>query len=527
MAEQAWWREVVFYQVYLPSFQDGNGDGIGDFYGLIDRLDYLQELGIGGLWITPFYPSPLVDNGYDISDYLNIAPHFGTLAVFEQLIVEAHQRNIRVIIDVVLNHVSTEHPWFKAALNNPASRYRDYFIFTQQPNNWQSFFGGSAWEQEAKGGEYYYHKFAVEQADLNWANPAVAEEAKAVLDFWQALGVDGFRLDVINFLSCSTHRTDNPTLENGEQQHLYDINQPGIEACLADLLAHVRAKSPCFIVGEVGSDKLDELTRYQSDDLCDVVFNFNLGSLPTFDLSQIYQQLLQMNDQQTGVPTLFFSSHDMPRMISRFGEFAGDIGRARAVACLQLMACGVPFIYHGEEVGMQDYVAAEPDAIYDIQGRTQYQQKLAACGNAEEAFQFALTKSRDNSRSPMQWSAGSFAGFSTQPPWMPVNDNYPQINVATAQQLPNSLWHDYQQLIALRAQYPVFHYGKYDHLEQVEDTLIFSRRYHQQRATVLINFGKACPLEIPAHANVLFDTRQLAGQLVNNDVVIFIEDSND
>lgn len=527
MADQAWWREVVFYQVYLPSFQDGNGDGIGDFYGLIDRLDYLQELGIGGLWITPFYPSPGVDNGYDISDYLNVAPHFGTLAVFERLIVEAHRRNIRVIIDLVLNHVSTEHPWFKDAVNNPASRYRDYFIFTRQPNNWQSLFGGSAWEQEASGGEYYYHKFAIEQADLNWANPAVAEQAKAVLDFWQGLGVDGFRLDVINFLSCNTVHTDNPTLANGEQQHLHDINQPGIESCLADLLAHVRAKSPCFIVGEVGSDKLDELARYQAADLCDVVFNFNLGSLPTFDLPQIFQQLEQMNHSLGGVPTLFFSSHDMPRMMSRFAEFAGDVARARAVACLQLMACGVPFIYYGEEVGMQDYIATEPDAIYDIQGRTQYQQKLAACGNPEEAFQFALSKSRDNSRSPMQWSAAPFAGFSTQLPWMPVNENYRQTNVAAARQDRDSLWHDYQQLIALRAQYPVFHYGDYDHLALVADTLIFSRRYRQQRATVMINFGAPYPFEVPPHGSVLFDTRTVPGQLINHDIVIFIEDSND
>jgi trehalose-6-phosphate hydrolase len=527
MTEPAWWRETVFYQVYLPSFQDGNGDGIGDFYGLIERLDYLQELGIGGLWITPFYPSPQVDNGYDISDYLNIAPHYGTLAVFERFITEAHRRNIRVIIDMVLNHVSTQHPWFKDALNNPHSQYRDCFIFTRQPNNWQSFFGGSAWEPEASGGEYYYHKFAVEQADLNWANPAVAELAKAVLDFWQGLGVDGFRLDVINFLSCSAIRTDNPTLANGEQQHLYDINQPGIEQCLADLIAHVRAKGPCFIVGEVGSDKLDELARYQSANLCDVVFNFNLGSLPTFDLPQIVQQLKLMNELPSGVPTLFFSSHDMPRMISRFGEFAGDVARARAVACLQLMAHGVPFIYNGEEVGMQDYVAAQANAIYDIQGRTQYQQRLAACGDPQDAFQFALTKSRDNSRSPMQWSADSFAGFSTQQPWMPINENYRQINVAAAQNLHRSLWHDYQRLIALRAQYPVFHYGVYDQLRQVKDTLIFSRRYRQQRATVILNFGENYLLEIPTHGKVLFDTRTVPDQLTNNDIVIFIEDSND
>ncbi|CNH05924.1 trehalose-6-phosphate hydrolase [Yersinia thracica] len=526
MINMQWWRETVFYQIYLPSFQDGNGDGVGDFYGLINRLDYLQKLGIGGIWITPFYPSPRVDNGYDISDYLNVDPHFGTLEVFSQLIAEAHKRNIRVIIDVVLNHVSTEHPWFKDALNNPASQYRDYFVFTREPNNWQSFFGGSAWELEAEGGYYYHHKFAIEQADLNWANSAVVDEAKAVLDFWIEMGVDGFRLDVINFLSCNTTRMNNPMLDNGEQQHLNDINQPGIEDCLSNLLAHVRAKGDYFIVGEVGSDKLDELARYQSTALCDVVFNFNLASQPTFDLQQIFRQLEQMNSTYSGVPTLFFSSHDMPRMISRFGEGVGDIFRARAMACMQLMANGVPFIYYGEEIGMQDYVATSPEDIYDVQGKMHYQQKLVAGGNPEEAFRFALTKSRDNSRSPMQWSCVPLAGFSSQASWMPINENYREINAEAAQKDRHSLWHDYQKMIALRAQYPVFQYGKYDGLTLVQDTLIFSRCYRHQRATVLINFGRAYSLAAPLPGKVLFDTRKYS-EMTNNDIVMYIEDNND
>lgn len=527
MIGNTWWRETVFYQIYLPSFQDGNGDGVGDFYGLIARLDYLQALGVGGVWITPFYPSPLVDNGYDISDYCDVAARFGTLPVFEQFIEEARRRNIRVIIDIVLNHVSTEHPWFKAALSDPTSPYRDYFIFTRQPNNWQSFFGGSAWQAIGDGDEYYYHKFAVEQADLNWANPAVREEAKAVLDFWLDKGVAGFRLDVINFLSCRAPGPDNPTQENGEQQHLYDVNQPGITACLADLLAHVRARGDVFIVGEVGSDKLDELAPYQGDGLCDVVFNFNLGSLPGFDAQQIFRQLSQMNSTLSGVPTLFFSSHDMPRMIDRFSGGADDIARARAVACLQLLARGVPFIYYGEEIGMRDYIATSPETLYDIQGKTHYRQKLAACGNPQDAFAYALTKSRDNSRSPMQWSTAPFAGFSRHSPWMPINENYPDINVEAAQAAPHSLWKDYQRLIALRAAYPVFHYGDYDTLTEVEDTLIFSRRAGQQRATVMINFGEHAYLPVPPPGStLLFDTRKHP-EMTHNDIVIFIEDSND
>lgn len=525
MTLNAWWRETVFYQVYLPSFKDGNGDGLGDFYGLIDKLDYLQSLGVKGIWVTPFYPSPLVDNGYDVSDYCAVASCFGTLDIFGQFIREAHQRGIKVVIDVVLNHVSSEHPWFQDALNNPQSRYRDFFIFSRQPNNWHSFFGGSAWTAEADGEHYYYHKFAPQQVDLNWANPAVMTEAKAVLDFWLEQGVDGFRFDVINFFTCAPMPgQDNPTGEDGEQQHIFDINQPGLEQKLSELLAHVRRHGEIFIIGEVGSQHLEELTRFQTPSLCDVVFNFNLGSLPSFDLEAIFTQLVQMDKLQSAEPTLFFSSHDMPRMMSRLA--GGDRARARALACLQLTGRGVPFIYAGEEIGMTDYIAESQKDIHDIQGINHYHLKLAECGDEVHAFEYALTKSRDNARSPLQWSDASYAGFSTVTPWMPVNSNYPQTNIAAAQADLDSLWYAYQTLISLRNSYPVFQYGAYESLNLEDDVLIFCRRHQGFRATVIINFGNNVQERALPEGKLIYDTRQ-QNTYLPNDITICLEEVHD
>jgi len=525
MTANAWWRETVFYQVYLPSFKDGNGDGIGDFYGLIDQLDYLQTLGVSGIWVTPFYPSPLVDNGYDVSDYCAVAARFGTLEIFRRFIREAHARGIKVIIDVVLNHVSSEHPWFRDALNNPDSRYRDYFIFSRQPNNWQSFFGGSAWTPEADGEHYYYHKFSPQQVDLNWTNPKVMAEAKAVLDFWQDQGVDGFRLDVINFFTCAPMPgRDNPIGKDGEQEHIFDINQPGLEATLQELFAHARHRSGTFIVGEVGSQQLEELVRYQAPRLCDVVFNFNLGSLPHFDPEEIFTQLKKMDSLQQGEPTLFFSSHDMPRMMSRLA--GGDSARARALACLQLTGRGVPFIYAGEEIGMTDYIASNLQGMHDIQGINHYRLNLAKWGDPARAFEYALTKSRDNARSPLQWTSEPDAGFSQTTPWMAINPDYPQVNAAAAKAAPDSLWNDYRRLIALRSRYPVFQYGTYESLNLEQNTLIFCRRHLREHVTVVIHLGNTLRERRLPEGRLIFDTRQQLAYSPN-DITICLEETDD
>ncbi|WP_407732701.1 alpha-glucosidase [Pseudocitrobacter faecalis] len=492
MESKPWWQAATCYQIYLPSFCDGNGDGLGDFPGLISKLDYLQSLGIGAVWITPFYPSPLVDNGYDISDYCAVDERFGNMDDFRQLVAGCHARGIRVIIDLVVNHVSSEHPWFKDAWNNLASRYRDYFIFRDQPNNWQSFFSGSAWTAEPDTGQYYYHKFAPQQVDLNWANPQVEKEIHRVIDYWIAQGVDGFRFDVINFLTTDGVLADNPQ-EKGEQKHAFDINQPGIIATLERLCGYIRQQGEFFLIGEIGSDDLTVLKRYQRPTLMDVVFNFNIGSQKTFNVANLYAALKSTLEQQSGLPTLFFSSHDMSRMISRFGENERDTARALAVLALQLTVSGVPFIFQGEELGLTDYRAQRADQLFDIQGITHYQTALDAGKSPETALTLALEHSRDGSRAPIPWRDAPFGGFSTVAPWMPVNGDIALLNARSQQMDEASLWHRYQHLITLRRQTEALIHGQQGPLALTNACIWFTRRSASEQVWVAINFGEPVP----------------------------------
>ncbi|UAK21888.1 alpha-glucosidase [Kluyvera sp. CRP] len=488
MSNQPWWQACTCYQIYLPSFCDGNGDGLGDFPGLLSKVDYLHELGVGAIWITPFYPSPLVDNGYDISDYCAVDARFGTLEDFREVVERCHACGIRVIIDLVVNHVSSAHPWFRDAWNNPASRYRDYFLFSRQPNNWQSFFSGSAWSAEPDTGEYYYHKFAPEQVDLNWANPEVEQEIYRVVDFWKAQGVDGFRFDVINFLTTNGIGPDNPQ-ENGEQRHEFDINQPGIIATLNRLCRYVRQQGEAFLIGEIGSEELDILARYQSPDLMDVVFNFNIGSQKRFDIARLSQAINATQARQSGLPTLFFSSHDMPRMISRFGESPRDTERALAVLALQLTVRGVPFIYQGEELGMPSYCPQTVAQIFDIQGKTHYQTALRQGADESEALALAIAHSRDASRAPLLWTDAANAGFSPVSPWMPVCADYRQLNAQYQQSTPGSLWRQYQTLIALRSSTSALREGDGSSLSLTNECVWFIRETVTERVWIAINFG--------------------------------------
>ncbi|HKN05786.1 MAG TPA: alpha-glucosidase [Buttiauxella sp.] len=489
MKTRHWWQDSVFYQIYLPSFCDGNADGLGDFIGLEQKVDYLAELGITGVWITPFYPSPLVDNGYDISDYCAVDSRFGSMDNFRKVVAACHAKGIRVVIDLVINHVSTEHPWFKEAFNNPQSHYRDYFIFSSQPNNWQSFFSGSAWQAEPDTGQYYYHQFSPQQVDLNWANPQVEQEIFAVIDFWLAQGVDGFRFDVINFLTTDGVGPDNPEID-GQQQHENDVNQPGIEHALRRICHYVREQGDYFLIGEIGSEELPVLSRYQSPELMDVVFNFNLGSQKTFDVARLFGELQTMCKQQTGMPTLFFSSHDMPRMIGRFGETERDTPRARAVMVLQLTALGVPFIFQGDELGMSNYLPKTAEQIFDIQGKTHYQTALATGLSDSDALVRAISQSRDGSRSPLPWSTAPFSGFSCVKPWMPLNPNSLEINADTQRKQPDSLWHEYQKIIALRHASSSLRTGVYRDLGRTGNCIWYSRESEDESTWVAVNFGE-------------------------------------
>jgi glycosidase len=528
MAE--WWKHSAFYQIYIPSFKDGNGDGMGDFAGITSKLDYLKDLGIDGLWLTPYYPSPKVDNGYDISDYESIDPEYGTMEDFERFIDEAHRREIRVIVDLVLNHTSSEHQWFKesrSARNHPK---RDWYIWRDRPNNWESFFGGAAWEYDDLTNQYYYHAFAKEQVDLNWANPDVKKAMFNVMKFWLEKGVDGFRLDVINFLKVHDRFQDNPfDEEKQEQVHFYDKDQEGILTVIEEIASFVHQYPDKFLVGEVGSEDLEILKRYSGLNKLDVVFNFNIGSIAEFDFTKLFQQLLATEHayDRYQIPTLFFSSHDMSRYISRFGN---DEDRAKLIAAFMLTAKGVPFIYFGDEIGMRDWVTNDISKMKDVQGIMGYQLACRAGKSHEEALAIANEKSRDKSRTPMQWNVGQYVGFSEHEPWITISDAASKVNVEDQQDDPDSMLSFYQNLLKLRKQHSCLTQGVYEDLNNDDGLLVFIRNDQTERILVIFNFtehAKAVEIDACFSALLLSNKRKTFNgkEILANEVMILKEET--
>lgn len=497
---KTWWKECVFYEIYMPSYADSNGDGYGDFKGMTGKLDYLQSLGIKGIWLTPFLRSPKVDNGYDIASYYDIDETYGTTDDLKNYLAEAHKKGIRVIMDMVLNHTSTEAYWFKEsrkAIDNP---YRNYYIWKDAPNNWESFFGGSAWEKDPLTNQYYYHKFDISMADLNWTNPEVVSEIEKILRYWLDLGIDGFRLDVINFLTTNGITADNPA-ENGIQQHKYDINQTGIKDAIKKIRSVVNSYKDRFIVGEVGSEDIEVLKQYQSPELLDVVFNFNLGSITEFSASNIFNELQSMEQLMPAYPTLFFGSHDMARLIDRLAT--DNVERALALAALMLTAKGIPFIYYGEEIGMRNIAARSIDEIKDIQGRTHYQLAISSGKDPETSLLEANKNNRDKSRSPMQWNGNASAGFSEANPWISINPDYKEVNVEALSMGEYSILNTYKKLISLRNNEEVLQYGTYIRLEYDHELIFFSRKLYNETVTTMINFGDPHKVLLPDHAKIL------------------------
>ncbi len=515
--QQAWWKETVFYELYMPSFCDANGDGIGDFTGISQKLEYLADLGIKGIWLTPFYPSPKIDNGYDVSDYCGIDSDYGTMADFVSFINKAHSLGIKVIADIVINHTSDQHPWFVESRKSKSNPYRDYYIWRPKANNWQSFFSGSAWEYDEATEEYYYHKFAREQVDLNWANPQIMAEVKAILKFWIALGIDGFRFDVINYLTCAGISNDNPLNVQGEQEHLFDVNQQGIYAAIGELCQYARSFGDIFTVGEVGSDKLAILKNYQSEKLLDVVFNFNFGSVSDFNAKMLFNEIENMEAELTGLPTIFFSSHDMSRHISRFGECERDVKRAKAVAALMLCLKGVPFIYFGDEIGMTDLNVTSIADINDIQGRNNYANAILSGKSPETALEIANKNNRDKSRSPMQWSAVAGAGFTVGDSWLKINPNHTAVNVDSESASPDSLLNHYKKLIHIRNTEPCLMYGEYKELTYSAGLLKFVRQFESTEITVFINFDCEQNIELPSGEYLL---GKFLNIIAKNEVII-------
>lgn len=476
-----WWNQTVFYQIYVPSFADGNGDGIGDFKGITEKLSYLKELGIGGIWLTPFYPSPMVDNGYDVSDYCEIRKEYGTMAEFEAFLEKAHSLGIRVIADVVFNHTSNKHPWFK---EKP-----EYYIWKKEiPNNWESFFGGSAWEWDEERQAYYYHSFAKEQVDLNWANPEVEREIQNIMKFWIDKGIDGFRMDVINNLTILDEFPDNPTLSDGTQEHRYDVNQSGIKEVFTRIRRFTEAFGDIFLVGEISSDVLSVIHGYTGKDGLVTTFNFNLGSRETFEVEAVTRELQAMNAiYKEEMPTLFWGSHDMARFPSRFGFTDENVRLAAMFLCTFR---GIPFLYFGEEIGMRNRPYRTIEDVVDIQGRMAYELAKASGKREEEAMLAARKRGRDYSRGFMQWNDGENAGFTTGTPWISLTAPVGDYQVEAQRTKSGSVFQFYQALLAFRREDTCLQYGECSDIETVDGLLSYKRMLGEEERLILLNFSK-------------------------------------
>ena len=516
MTQTPWWQSAVIYQIYPKSFQDSGARGTGDLKGIMARLDYLKTLGVDALWLTPVYVSPQVDNGYDIADYLNIDPAYGTMSDFEALLGAAHARGIRIVMDIVVNHTSTEHVWFKSALGDKHSPYRDYYIWKDPvdggvPNNWQSKFGGSAWELDPATGQYYLHLFAREQADLNWENPAVRAEVKKIIHFWAKKGVDGFRLDVINLISKDQAFPDD---EVGDGRRFY-TDGPRIHEFLQDVSRDVFAPVGAMTVGEMSSTSLEHCQRYGALDGSELSMVFNFHHLKVdypggdkwtkapfdfLELKRIFNHW-QSGMHGKGWSALFWCNHDQPRIASRFG----DEGEHRVVAAKMLASTlhglqGTPYIYQGEEIGMTNPGYQHIDDYQDVESRNIFAIKQAEGMSEAEILAILGAKSRDNSRTPMQWSAAPNAGFTSGTPWLKPAANYPEINAEAALADQHSVFWHYRDLIALRKAHPIFTQGDYQELLTGHPQIwAYARRANGQTLLVVSNFyGEPVEFALPA-----------------------------
>ena len=508
-----WWQDAVIYQIYPRSFKDANNDGIGDLQGIIAGLDHLQKLGVDVLWLSPFYASPNVDNGYDIADYQAIHPDFGTMADFESLLTHTHQRGMKLIIDLVVNHSSDQHRWFQESKKSVDNPYRDYYIWQkpklvngqkQVPNNWISFFSGSAWEFDPQTDEYYLHLFAKQQPDLNWENPVLRQEIYAMMKFWLDKGVNGFRMDVIPFLSKDTTFADYPKGRFGDLS-LY-ANGPKIHDYLWEMNREVLSKYDCMTVGEcfgvashqgllyVGEFRQELNLLYHFDHAVPREEHRFLKPAEELKLSEIKQIVYKWFEalRPTGWQNFYLGNHDNPRAVSRFGEIEQyRYESATMLATLLFCLPGVPTIYQGDEIGMTNCKFESVVEFDDIQVKNAFEVLVTQNGGSETEFLDACNAiARDHARTPYQWNDSVNAGFNASAkPWLKVNPNYQDINLASQEKHEQSIFHFYQSLIAFRKQNQALIRGEYsDPLPDSEEVYAFVRSYQAEEVLVLVNF---------------------------------------
>jgi oligo-1,6-glucosidase len=511
----AWWKDAVVYQVYPRSFNDSNGDGIGDLNGITARLDYLQQLGINVVWLSPHYDSPNADNGYDIRDYRKVMKEFGTMADFDRLLAGIHKRHMRLIIDLVVNHTSDEHEWFKQSKSSRDNRYRDFYFWRDgkpnpadpshplPPNNWPSFFSGSAWQLDPTTNQFYLHLFAAKQPDLNWDNPKVRQEVYSLMRFWLDKGVDGFRMDVIPLISKPTGLPDLPLDQNFVPML---ANGPHRDEYLQEMNREALSKYDDMTVGEAlgidlaGTPKIVDERRHELN----MIFNFDAvrinrnghdyktWTLPEF--KAIYTAHAQALDAHSW-DTVFLSNHDNPRLVSSFGDDSPEfrVPSAKLIATLLLTMRGTPFLYQGDELGMTNYPFTDISQFDDIEVKNAYKADVLTGHIPVDAFikNLQLT-SRDNARTPMQWNASANAGFTTAAkPWLAVNPNYTQINAAQQLADKNSIYHYTQQMIALRHKTPALVYGDYKDLDPIHPQIFaYTRTLNNEHFLVVLNMSK-------------------------------------
>ncbi|KQU67711.1 alpha-amylase [Phycicoccus sp. Root101] len=520
MTEAPWFRDAVVYQIYPRSFQDSNGDGIGDVRGIIDRLDYLHTLGIDVLWLSPIYTSPQDDNGYDIADYQDIDPTFGTLADVDELIAQAHARGIRIVMDLVVNHTSDEHPWFVESRSSTDNPKRDWYWWRSPgesadgsptaPNNWESFFSGPAWELDEVSGEYYLHLFSRKQPDLNWENPEVREAVYSMMRWWLDRGVDGFRMDVINMISKVTSLPDgepipgSPGLGDGTPHFL---NGPRIHEFLQEMHASVfegRAEK-LLTVGEMPGVTVDDAVLYTDPERheVDMVFQFEHVGLDhgdhkwdrrTLDLRELKTSLGRWQEglAETGWNSLYWNNHDQPRAVSRFGSDAPEhrVASAKLLGTVLHLHRGTPYVYQGEELGMTNVPFASSEDFLDIESVNYYRMAVESGSDAASVLDNLRIGSRDNARSPMQWDSTDHGGFTTGTPWFRANPNYVEINAEAEVADDDSVFHHYRRVIELRHTEPAVGHGDFQMLAADHPTLYaFTRSHEGVELLVVANFS--------------------------------------
>ncbi len=479
-----WWRDGIIYQIYPRSFADSNDDGIGDLGGIIGKLDYLQALGIDGLWLSPIYPSPDVDFGYDVADYTDIDPQFGTMKDFEQLVKEAKKRDIHIILDLVLNHTSDQHEWFIEAKKSKDNPYHDWYLWHDPkpngdpPNNWQSIFGGSAWEYDPHLEQYYYHMFYKEQPDVNWRNLNVRQAMLDVFRFWLKKGVDGFRLDVFNAYFKDSEFRDNPPKFGirafDRQKHIYDVSQPEMYPLLNEIRGILDQHKETYAVGETFLADTQKTASYCGDDKLHATFNFEFAR-NRWHPKRFLESTTKWNQalSNKGWPNNFLSNHDMPRAATRYC-FGEDDRRAKVAAAMLLTLRGTPFIYYGEEIGMRDISIRKKEHVKDRKGE-QY---------------WPFYKGRDGCRAPMQWNSAVNGGFSQTDPWLPLNPDYPERNAFLQVGDLDSLLNFFIKITMIRKSELALQRGDFTPL--VVDPrfiLAYLRKYENDLVIVVLNFS--------------------------------------